>query len=340
MIKEKDIIEVIDQFPITKIEGKKFLLTGVTGFIGSNILRILMYLNDILFNEKCKLIVCCRDFNKLYYKFGERIKKNDIEIYEESLMDKICLMRPVNYIFHMASNSVTRSFSEIPVETLLINACATNNLLEYARKYGCDSFLFFSSGAIYGTLEDVRNIAEDSCGMVDHMNVMNTYAVGKRMGEALCNAYFQEYHVNSKIIRISHTYGPGIDIDDGRVFSDFAKRIYMNQDLVIKGTGMDVRPYCYITDAISAIFLVLIKGIAGECYNMANDDETYDVKELAETLCNKGFPEKELKIEFDLVGKYQKLLAPKIDTSKLRSLGWKPKVDVVTGFRRTVASIQ
>lgn len=343
LIQEKDIkeiIEVLDQVPISEIEGKVFLLTGVTGFIGSNILRVLIYLNDMLFNEKCKMIVCCRDFHKLYYKFGERIKKNDIEIYEESLMEKICLKRAVNYIIHMASNSVTKSFSEIPVETLLINALATNNLLEYARKFGCESFLFFSSGAIYGTLGAVRNISEDDCGTVDHLNVVNTYAVGKRMGEALCNAYFHEFHVNTKIIRISHTYGPGIDIEDGRVFSDFAKKIYMNRDLVIKGTGMDVRPYCYITDAISAIFLVLVKGSVGECYNMANDEETYDVKELAEILCNKGFPEKELNIKFDLINRYQKLCAQKINTSKLRGLGWKPKVDVVTGFQRTVASIQ
>lgn len=341
-VRENDIKQIGSIIPYEAFGGETFLITGATGFIASHIVDTLMYLNYRDSGNKCKVIALCRNREKAERVFKDYLNQECFQLVVQGLNEAVDIQGPVDYIFHAASNAVTSTFTKIPADTLCVNMIGTYNLLELAKEKNSKSFLFLSSGAVYGDVpKEIQEIREESVFPINFSKSEASYAVGKVAGEALCKAYWNQHNVPAKVVRISHTYGPGINLDDGRVFSDFVSQICKKQSLVIKGTGNDVRPFCYITDAIAAFFLVLFKGENGESYNMANRRETYTIRELAEILVNEAFPERNLKIEHKNYSvKNDMLNKQKVDISKLQRLGWNPQIDVVEGFRRTVASFE
>lgn len=154
----------------------------------------------------------------------------------------------------------------------------------------------------------------------------------------MCRAYWKQYRVPVKGVRISHTYGPGIDLDDGHVYSDFAKSIIAGKDIVIKGDGLACRPFCYVSDAVRAFFLILLCGEDGEMYNMANADMNVTIKELADLLTQTVFPERNLHVTVKGMAGDKAIRKIRINTNKLEKLGWSPEIDLEEGFRRLVRS--
>lgn len=326
-----------------KCSGKTFLVTGASGFLGKWIVNVLMYLNTQgLLDEECHVIALCRNGNKAKDIFSKYKGNKRFDILEQSVETPIALSENIDYIIHAASIATTSSFNVNPVGVLTANIIGIYNLLEFAKSNHVKAILFMSSGAVYGDSEDaIEKLSETDCFKLDFNKIENCYAEGKRVGELLCRSYWEQYHIPTKIVRISHTYGPGIDIEDGRIFSDFVKSILKGEDLVIKGSGMDSRPFCYISDAVIAFFKVLFSGKPGEAYNMANSKQTVTIAELAEILTQSAFLEKNLKVQYlqgrPVKSEHQKII---VNIEKLNQLGWCPEVDIVEGFRRTVQALQ
>lgn len=338
---ENDIHEIICKIEYQKLEDKVFLITGANGFLASNIVDVLMYLNNFLLKKGCKVIALCRNEKKAKYRFQKYLHSVYFELLRQSVEEKIVFSGKVDYILHAASNAVTSDFNVIPADVLNANIIGTYNLLNLSREKPVESFLFFSSGAVYGEIPEYQEEINEECVFpLNFYSPNNCYAEGKRAGEALCKAYWQQYNVPVKIIRISHTYGPGINLNDGRVFSDFVSKICEKEDIIIKGSGNDVRPFCYITDAVIAFFLVLLNGVNGEIYNMANNTETVTIRELAEKLVYEAFPERNLKIKYNNLHPARSMKKTKININKLLNLGWNPEIDIVEGFKRTVKSFE
>lgn len=340
-VREEDIRNIISRIPYEKCEGKTFLITGAAGFLARYMTDTLMYMKKKAYVQKCTVLALCRNREKAKQTFGDWLIDEDFHLLIQPVEEEITYRGNIDYIIHAASGAATRMFEKSPVDIIKANAMGTYNLLETARQKQTNGFLFFSSGAVYGEIsDDVLDIKEEDCFPLDFTSLKNCYAEGKRSGEALCRAYWQQYGIPTVSVRISHTYGPGIDIDDGHVFSDFVKSILNRTDLVIKGDGMDVRPFCYVTDAVTAFFILLFKGNAGDAYNMANSAETYSIKELADRLVSEAFAEKRLKVTGESIKLGEKPKKNNVNTEKLESLGWKPEVNVVKGFRRTVDSFE
>lgn len=341
-VREQDIKQIASNIPYEMCGGYTFLITGATGFIARYIVDVLMYLNSQDLKIKCRVVALCRNQEKAEHIFKQYLNQEGFQLVIQGLNEVIDIKGPIDYIFHAASNAVTSTFTQIPADTLCVNMVGTYNLLELAKEKKSKSFLFFSSGAVYGDIpKEIQEIREENVFPIDFSKSEKCYAVGKAAGEALCKAYWKQYNISAKVVRISHTYGPGIDLGDGRVFSDFVSQICKKKDLVIRGDGNDVRPFCYITDAIVAFFLILFKGENGESYNMANREETYTIRELAKILINEAFPERNLLIkQKNCLVKNDMISKQKVDISKLQRLGWNPQIDVVEGFRRTVASFE
>lgn len=338
---EDDIRTIIDRILYQEIEGKTFLITGANGFLASAIVNVLMYLNAHYLDRKCKVLALCRNREKAEDRFDEYLQHDSFKLYIQSVEEVSLIDEKPDYIIHAASSAVTSDHRANPVGVFMANVIGTQRLLELAHHNQSAGFLFFSSGAAYGEVpENYDYIIEKDYFPLNFLLTDNCYAEAKRSGEALCQAYWKQYGVPAKIVRIGHTYGPNIDLKDGRVFSDFVNKICKHKDLVIKGSGDDVRPFCYISDAVVAFFLILLHGENGEVYNMVNNQETVTIKELAEILVYKAFPERNLKVKGkDLV---QGVCGSKVivNTDKLIGLGWHPDVDIVEGFRRTVKSFE
>lgn len=204
-------------------------------------------------------------------------------------------------------------------------------------------FLYFSSGEVYGEI-GIGQIPtkENDYGYLDPTNVRSCYAEGKRMGENMCASWFHQYKIPVKIVRPFHTYGPGIDLNDGRVFADFVADIANNRNIIMKSDGKAIRSFCYIADALSGFITVLLKGKNGEAYNVGNQKEAVSIKKLAEILVNL-FPEKKLKIIRIKRSQNDKYMESKIsinqpDITKISQLGWQPQFSIKEGFRRTIKS--
>jgi nucleoside-diphosphate-sugar epimerase len=162
------------------------------------------------------------------------------------------------------------------------------------------------------------------------------------MGENICVSYHTQYGVKAKIIRPFHTYGPGMALNDGRVFADLVANIVNKQDIILKSDGSAIRPFCYLADAIIGFLTVMIKGENGQAYNVGNPDEEHSILELANILVGM-YPELGLKVVVNKPitdANYLKspILRNSPNIDKVKQLGWAPKTTVQEGFKRTICS--
>lgn len=337
-IQKEDIEWIIQRIPYECCEGKTFLIAGANGFIASYMTDTLMYLNENCLKNKCTVIALCRNREKAEQRFAEWVPKKEFILQIQGVEDNIPDNIRADYIVHAASYASTKMFKLKPVDILSANVIGTYNLLEFAKKSHALKFVFLSSGAVYGEIGNFQNaIKENDVFPLDFCLVENCYAEGKRCGEAMCCAFFRQYNLPVSIVRVSHTYGPGIDLRDGHVYSDFVSRIINAENLIIKDGGA-TRSFCYIVDAAVAFFKVLFEGKAGEVYNMANVRETFSIYQLAMKLANEAFGERNISVECQ--NKSISTSRTVVNIDKLKSLGWNASINVVEGFKRTVKSFE
>jgi len=250
-------------------------------------------------------------------------------------------IRTCSYILHAASQASPKHYGTDPVGTLLPNAIGTLALLQAlqtsSRPLG---FLFVSSSEVYGSLSNNVPLSESSYGGLDPTVVRTCYAEGKRFGEALCTAWFHQYRLPTYIVRPFHTYGPGLQQDDGRVFADFAFNVIRGENIVMTSDGSARRAFCYVSDAIAGFFTVLLRGDAATAYNVANSTADLSLIELAELLTNL-YPEKKLLVERRELPSGCAYVPSRLssvlpDTSRLSALGWRAGIDPATGFHRMI----
>ena len=324
-----------------RFENKTILITGANGFLPAYMVETLLLLNnDILKYSPCKVIALVRNEKHTKERFSNYLSDENLKIIVQDVANEINLIEKIDYIVHAASPASPKYYNIDPVGVIMPNILGTKNTLELARKNDIDGYLYFSSGEVYGQLNDGEVVNEDKYGYLDPTSVRACYGESKRMGENLCVSYGHQYNIPIKIVRPFHTYGPGMKLDDGRVFADFVKNIVNNEDIEMKSDGSAIRAFCYLSDATVAFFKILLDGEKNNAYNMANAKVIISIKDLATILVNM-FPEKKLKAVFSEQSK-DYLQSPvkgnSVDTSKLEKLGWKPSVSIEDGFNKTIRS--
>ncbi len=324
--------------PWNILEGKTILISGANGFLPSYMVKTILYLNETQFKDKTKIIGMVRNENKALKQFPE--KSEDLILYIQDVCQPFKSIRDVDFIVHAASQASPKYYNKDPVGTLCPNVIGTYYLLELARKTEVEGFLYFSSGEVYGEPRKVPT-REHDYGYLDPTTIRSCYAESKRMGENMCNSWFKQYGVPVKIVRPFHTYGPGMNLDDGRVFADFVSDIVNRRNIIVKSSGEARRAFCYLADAVSGYFTVLFKGKDGEPYNVGNDNGEISVIDLAEKLVNM-YSEYGLKVlkkpRNDINYLESKIQRSCPDISKIRSLGWEPYYSIEEGFKRTIES--
>jgi nucleoside-diphosphate-sugar epimerase len=198
-------------------------------------------------------------------------------------------------------------------------------------------FVYLSSLEVYGTItDDSVFVREDVQGYIDPLNIRSSYPMAKRAAEHLCHLYAVQYGLPIKIARLTQTTGSGISKDDNRVIAQFAKLASKGQDIVLHTTGESARPYCYTTDAVSAILYILLKGCAGNAYNVANEETYISARGMAEYLHDNFNPSISVRVELNENMGYAPPTKLRLSTEKLQKLGWSPRKGLKEIFERLI----
>jgi len=335
---EEDISEIVSEFEneLTRFEGKTILITGGSGLIPSYIIDTIAKFNKRL-NKPCKMIIMNKNPVNESSRLSHLINNENTIFLTQDVGKKFDIPWKVNIIIHAASRANPSAFLQDPIDTIDANVNGTRNLLEYARENPVEQFIFFSSAEIYGNpVKEFIPCPETYTGNADCINTWACYIESKKFSETLCMTYFRKYNVPVKILRILLIYGPGMR-NDGKVVSDFLDRAIKTGEITIRDKGEALRSFCYISDTAKAIFKIIFNGNNGEVYNIGNDIETENVSilQLANLIAKTVGEDIKVKPNPDAVKKQiYGVDNRRVNISKLRSLGFEPKVSLEEGLER------
>jgi UDP-glucuronate decarboxylase len=341
IIKE-DVSEIKNGFKYFHFfKNKTILISGAAGFLPAYLVETLMSLDD---SNNTKIVALVRNLEKAKKRFIHWHLDPRLTIIEHDVVYPYKSIEKIDFIIHAASQASPKYFGIDPVGTLTANVIGTINLLNLAKEHNVESFLFFSSGEVYGEVNiNEIPIKEDTFGYLNPTKVRACYGESKRMGENICISYHAQFGVKIKIVRPFHTYGPGMLLDDGRVFADFVSNVINKQNIVLKSDGTAIRAFCYITDATLGFLNILVSGNDGQAYNMGNPNEEKSISELALIIAN-IYPDLKLKVikEHQEKPDIKYLKSPiqrnSPNIEKIMNLGWTPKISTSEGFKRTIDS--
>ena len=313
----------------------RVLITGASGLIGINLIR---YIREIA--PACQIIAFVHSLEKAKRVLPEA---EWLTLVEGDVNQPIKIDGKIDYIIHGASITSSKMFVDAPVETIFTSVYGTRNMLELAREKQVRSFLYLSSTEIYGAPQTDEKITEDAFCCIDAMQKRSSYPESKRLCETMCGAYYAEYGVPAKVLRMTQTIGPGIDYSDGRVFAEFARCVIEKKNIILRTKGETKRCYLSTRDAASAILTVLLKGQNGQAYNAANEATYCSIYEMAETVaqeCANGEIAVEIQMDDAARYGYMPVLRMNLDTRKLRALGWVAKDRLVDMYRTLIDSLK
>ena len=324
--------------PWNNLQGKRVLVTGGTGLIGSLLIKALCVVNRC-YDLNLSIITIVRNEEK-----AKRMLAIDGNIPKEVV---VCLGNvesfhdedlTVDYVVHTAYPTASKYFNAHPVETIKTGIGGTINMLDLAKDKKAEKFVFLSSMEVYGEVLNDELIHENYLGQLNLYSTRTCYPESKRACENICCCYAKEYNMNISVLRLAQTFGPGVAKEDGRVFAMMARCAMNAEDIVLNTPGQSKHPYLYSADAVMAILTVLLKGESNCCYNASNPDTYCSIYEMGQMVAKK-IGKNNIKVlikESETTGMYPPTSYLNLDSSKLMALGWKPTTDLETMFIRMI----
>ena len=304
------------------------VLTGGSGFIGSHLSK------ELLKADNNRLIIVDNLLTGNLENIQDILDHKNATFIQHDVQDHIEIDEKVDYVFHLASAASPVAYTENPVNTLKAGSLGTINTLGLARKHGAEYFLA-STSEVYGDpLITPQN--EEYWGNVNPNGERSMYDEAKRFAEAATATYARSYDIKTKIIRIFNTYGPNMQLNDGRVVTNLIVQALNNEDLTIYGDGSQTRSFSYVSDTVAGI-IAMMNSEYYEVFNIGNPYEM-TVKELAETILK--LTNSSSKIIFKpLPNDDPQQRRPDITKAK-EKLNWEPKIDLETGLNITIKWIK
>ena len=300
---------------------KTILISGCAGFIGCNLIERLIVEN--------KIIGIDNFYSSSKHKLSGFMNNKNFKFIESDINTITSIDEKIDVIYNLACPASPPRYQSAPIFTLKTNFIGTINLLDLAKK-NSSIFIQASTSEVYGDpLVHPQN--ENYSGNVVTMGPRSCYDEGKRVAETLCYEYRRNFNVQTRVLRIFNTYGPYMDIDDGRVISNFLVNVIKNKPLEIYGDGTQTRSFCYIDDLING--LIMASRIDFDIpINLGNDTEI-SLNNLARTLQDM-FKKTEINYK-EGIEDDPKMRRPDINRAK-EILNWSPNVSLEEGLRLTI----
>ena len=340
LVLKEDLEFILDKvFREGKFNRSTVLVTGATGLVGSLIVKSILYANQVL-NAQIIVLASVRNLEKAADTFADFSNESLIFV-TDSLLSPLYFDQTIDFIVHTASITASKEMVENPTGVLLTAFESTKNLLEYVKAHPSCKMVYISSMEYYGQVaDDYTNVTEDKLGYIDLSKSRSCYPESKRVCEALCNAYVVQYNLDVCSARLAQTFGAGVPLSDNRVFAQFAKSALNKTDIILHTMGQSEGNYCYTADTVYGIFVLLQKGEKGHSYNVARNHST--ILNMAKMVADK-IGNNQSKAEVHIPENLGRLgYAPdvklKLNSDKLKALGWQPEMDLENMFKRMIRS--
>ena len=303
------------------------VITGGSGFVGS-------YLCEKLINDGHKIIVIDNLLTGSTENINDLLDKENFSFIEQDVQDHIEIEDKVDYVLHFASAASPKAYTEHPVNTLKAGSVGTINTLGLAKKHSAE-YLLASTSEVYGDpLISPQN--EEYWGNVNPNGERSMYDEAKRFAEAAVATYSRSYGLKTKIVRIFNTYGPRMQLNDGRVVTNFIVQALRNENITIYGDGTQTRSFSYVEDTVAGI-VSLMNSTEYDVFNIGNPNEM-TVGQLAEKIIKLTDSTSEIKY-LELPNDDPKQRKPDITKAKTK-LNWEPKVNLDEGLAKTITWVE
>jgi UDP-glucuronate decarboxylase len=340
----KDVDSIVDDVGdlLQALAGTTLLVTGASGFLCSWFVDTVAVLNDQGLAPACRVLAVDNHVTGLAARLAAHGEREWLRLVEHDVALPLDPGEPVDWIVHGASIASPPVYRRYPLETIAVNVDGTRNVLELARG-GARGVLHLSTSEVYGDPDPAfLPTPEDYAGRVSCTGPRACYDESKRLSETLCTTYQRLYGVPVKIVRPFNVYGPGQRIDDGRIIPDLMGALVRREPIRLFSDGRATRAFCYATDAVRAMWHVLMSGASGEVFNVGNDEEEVSIGQLVDRASSIGGPPS-LPVLREASGDEHYLTdnpqrrCP--DLGKLRSaFPWQPRVPLADGLERTYRS--
>lgn len=300
----------------------RILITGAAGFLGSHLSRKMLDLGHSVVGLDDLSTGSERNLKELMQNPEFQFIEHDIRLPYQSEVD---------FILNFACPASPRHYQSDPVRTIETNFLGIINMLHLARDTGA-KLLQASTSEVYGD-PAISPQKEDYWGNVNPIGIRSCYDEGKRAAETLCFDYLRQYEVDARVIRIFNTYGPNMEVGDGRVVSNFIVQALQNEPITIYGDGSQTRSFCYVSDLIDGISKVVsLHENPGSPINLGNPTD-FTMLELAQVVLE--VTKSSSKIEFHpLPQDDPRQRKPDISFAK-SLLSWEPTVNLEAGVSNT-----
>jgi dTDP-glucose 4,6-dehydratase len=303
--------------------GKRCLVTGGSGFIGSHLCEYLL--------ERGYQVICVDSLLTGAVANIVHLHCERFEFIKHDVTNYIYIDGPIDYVFHLASPASPVDFERLPIPILKVGALGTHKALGVAK--GKEArFLLASTSEVYGD-PLIHPQREDYWGNVNPVGIRGVYDEAKRFAEALTMAYHRIHHLDTRIVRIFNTYGPRMRVDDGRAVPSFITQVLRGEPLTVFGDGQQTRSFCYVADLVEGIYRLMMSDVT-EPVNIGNPQEM-TILELAQTILSLTENRSEITYK-PLPVDDPRVRQPDISRAK-ELLGWEPHMSLREGLERTVA---
>ena len=304
-------------------ERLRILVSGGAGFVGS-------HLCDRLLADGAEVVVADNFITGRAENVAHLAERSNFQLLEHDAIQPLTVDGQLDFVYHMASPASPADYLAYPVETMMVGAAGTKNMLDLAREKGA-GFLLASTSECYGDpLEHPQK--ETYWGHVNPIGPRAVYDEAKRFAEALTMSYQRELGVATHIVRIFNTYGPRMKLDDGRVVPNFIDQALNGRPLTIYGDGSQTRSFCYVSDLVDGL-VRLAASEEREPVNIGNPTEM-TILEFAEVILEITGGRSSIETR-PLPADDPKQRKPDISKAR-RILDWEPRVDLREGLRKTI----